>query len=198
MISIVIAIRSGSNADETIKSIRKNTREDFEIILVDDNRKFSGLAAKYNHGFSQAKGDVFVNMHNDVILPGGWDVPLASAARSGYIGCVFENGNIYIPSCCFSISRENWEKLGGYDEQFTGYHWEDTDLFLRSAQSGCGPVRCDVRVLHKRGASRDKNNNEYILRNKERYYQKHYELFKESGCFFLTLPDYANYKEVAA
>lgn len=216
--------------EKTIQNIRETTREPHEIILVQQegpiefkdsvdkhlyfDKVLFSLGMAYNLGFKQSSGDVFVNIHNDVVLPQDWDAQLSDAARRGYIGCVFtdesdsdcelrgvhKGGLKYIPSCCFSVSRETWEKLGGYDEKFKGYHWEDNDLFLRAAQAGGGPVRCDVIVKHKRGMTRSyggsKDSDKFLLSNKDRYYQKHYDLFKDSGMYILTLPDYANFKPI--
>ena len=215
MISIVIPY-IGDEASKAImakieKNIKETTSEAFEIIPVEDSG-FASLAQTYNHGFKCASGDVLVNMHNDVELPQDWDVPLSSAARAGFIGCVFVDesesdcesrgiekaGNKYIPSCCFSVSRETWNKLGGYDEQFLGFHWEDTDLFLRAAAIGRGPARCDVTVKHNRAVTRSQVAFEvdeaYMANNFKRYRDKHKALFDMTGKVqILTLPDKANY-----
>lgn len=219
--------------EKAIRNIRETTKEQHEIILVQqggEKEEFKDLVDKhlffaktlrslgeaYNRGFEKADGDVFVNIHNDVTLPDNWDALLASAARKGYVGCVFtdetdsdcqsrgvhKGGLKYIPSCCFSISKENWEKISGYDEKFVGFHWEDLDLFLSAAQSGCDPVRCDVTVKHKRGVTRSIDgmfkSDYFMIANKDHYYQKHFDLFKDAGLYYINLPDYANFKEVAA
>lgn len=204
----LIIVHHGGGKNEQLQRL-----VDKYVFLPEESKS---LSATYNIGFQRAAGEVFVNIHNDVELPEAWDGPLSAAARSGFIGCVFTDeansdcaergiekaGLKYIPSCCFSISKSNWENLSGYDEQFEGYHWEDNDLFLRGSQIGCGPVRCDVTVKHKRGMTRTsigvEVSDKYLIANKDRYYQKHFNLFKENGLYFLVLPDYANFKEVVA
>jgi glycosyltransferase involved in cell wall biosynthesis len=210
---------------KTWRSIVLNTLEPFELIYVkgDDNewdadvqamikafadkliisdKQPDSLAGLYNLGFKHAKGEVFINLHSDVEVPRDWTRELSNAAREGLLGCVKtetsnKNGyeEYYIPSCCFSISSRKWEALGGYDEDYKGYHWEDNDLFWRAFDIKCYPVRCDVTVKHIRGASRDlKNDKEYLVRNKKIFDEKHKTRFKGNGAYVLSIPSEANYK----
>jgi hypothetical protein len=207
-----------------LRKISQNTTEAFELILIkgddkelsDDNegvlnawadkliipkRCPDSLGGIYNLAFQSADGDVFINMHSDVEVDWNWNAELTEAAHEGFLGCVTAvtantegYSDKFIPSCCFSISRDNWYKLGGYDEDYKGYHWEDNDLFLRCMDIKCYPARCDVVVKHQRKISRNCKDKKFMLRNKELYDKKHKERFREIGSYILILPIEPNYK----
>lgn len=175
---------------EAVRSVAENTVGEYELILFKnggavldwtiyeegarglqlstDRGERLGLAEAYNLGFSKATGDVFCVLHNDVVLPKGWNVPLMEAAKKGCIAFPMVDESTSncehrgIPKtkegqttgACFMLSRESWESLHGYDEEYKGYHWEDTDLFYRAMNAGIRLVRCPVTIIHYRGATR--------------------------------------------
>ena len=191
--------------DEAIQNLEWKTENPYELIIVThgDPPKYElhgrrglkftrriTIGKAYNEGFSIASGDIFVCMHNDVVVGKKWDVNLARAA---------ENGNIAFPmvdefdsrceergirptepwqttGCCFAMSREVWDSLGGFDEDYGMYHWEDTDLFSRAEEMKIPLVRVNTTVVHYRGATRsfvlgeDKGN---LLKGMNRFRNKH-------------------------
>jgi len=126
------------------------------------------ISEAYNLGFKESKGDILCCMHNDTIVPFGWNYLMDKVARRGDIAfpmvdestgfCelrgIKKTESWQTPSACFVLSRESWDQLGGYDEQFKEMHGEDIDLFRRAELLGKNLVRCDVTVLHYRGATR--------------------------------------------
>jgi GT2 family glycosyltransferase len=46
----------------------------------------------------------------------------------------------------FSVSRQTWQRVGGFDESFRGYGGEDTDFGLRAAAAGV-PVVFEAKAL---------------------------------------------------
>lgn len=50
-------------------------------------------------------------------------------------------------SSCIAISRETWEKVGGYDERFSGWGWEDSSIF-HACQALTGVVRLEGACSH--------------------------------------------------
>jgi len=197
---------------KTVRSLARNTVGEYELVLLrnggkeldwtledegvpgkqfsTDNGVRLGLASAYNKAASLSSGDVLCVLHNDVLLPQGWNVPLEDAARKGCIAfpmvdeshshCnlrgIVKTEPWQTTGSCFMLSRETWEKLGGYDEGFRGFHWEDTDLFTRAHFSGIRLVRCDVTVEHYRGATRTytkSEEKENFEQNMECYKKKH-------------------------
>lgn len=162
--------------------------------LATDRGERLGLATAYNRSFARTKGDVFCVLHNDVVLSEGWNTPLMEAAKKGCLAfpMVDESSSNCelrgIPrtkewqttGACFMLSRESWNMLGGYDEEYTGFHWEDTDLFYRAMNAGIRLVRCPVTIIHYRGATRTFTKNEergHFEKNMSYHKEKHGDLY---------------------
>ena len=148
-----------------------------------------GIAEAFNVGFSMAKGDIYCLMHNDIELPHGWDLILYEAAKSGVLAFpIVEESEAcklrgvkpmfsdQVPSCCWMLSKEVWDEIGGMDEDFEDIHWEDTDFFMRAKKAGKRFARCNVKVFHYRAATRtllpDKGNGNFMI-NQAKYCAKH-------------------------
>lgn len=59
----------------------------------------------------------------------------------------------WISGACFAISRQMWEKVGGFDEEYFLY-WEDVDLSKRVVESGGRlAVLTDVVAVHDEGGT---------------------------------------------
>jgi len=193
---------------ETIKSVYMTTLGSWELIVVvhggiylkgtmDHPRikyynieKRMGIAEAYNYGFSKSSGDLLCCLHNDVMLPFGWNYLLDKVAKEGNIGfpmleeeaefCklrgIAPTQSWQTPACCFVFSRELWNKVGGYDEQFEEMHGEDIDLFRRAENVGAKLIRCDVKVYHRRGATRALTKDggaRAFVENWQKFYYKH-------------------------
>jgi glycosyltransferase involved in cell wall biosynthesis len=185
-----------SMTEDAIESVERHTVGPWELILIWQGeledlknrqhvrvlpRERGDLAALYNEGFSYAKGDVFCVMHNDVLVPFGWNQPLEFAAMQFKIAfpMIDETGSFSerrgikptepdaTTGACFAMSRGIWNQLGGYDEGFKGYHGEDVDLFLRAHKLSIPLVRVDTTVIHHRGATRSLNG---IMNPEEMHY----------------------------
>lgn len=49
----------------------------------------------------------------------------------------WENHYQYVSGCSMAFWRNDLVQVNGYDEQFTGWGWEDTDIALRLMNLGC-------------------------------------------------------------
>lgn len=221
MLSIVMLVYNANDlisqmTREAVRSVVENTAGEYELILfknggdvldwtiyeegakglqlATDRKERLGLATAYNRSFSRAKGDVFCVLHNDVVLPRGWDVPLTDAAKKGYLAfpmvdesrsnCelrgIPKTKEWQTTGACFMLSRESWSALGGYDEEYKGFHWEDTDLFYRAMNTGIRLVRCPVTIIHYRGATRTFTKTEergHFEKNMDYHKAKHGDLY---------------------
>jgi glycosyltransferase involved in cell wall biosynthesis len=106
-----------------------------------------------NSGVAIAAGRYVAFCDDDVLVPQGWIVAHA-AAQNG--GDHVVNGPIinvasysarpapravnfsraFLCSCNVSLSRRAFREIGGFDESFNLYGWEDTELGLRLRRSG--------------------------------------------------------------
>ena len=167
-----------------VRTLLANTTGDFELrVLINggptvafppDDRLVPiylehgrSIAQAYNLAFSCARGDVLACVHNDVVLPWGWNEPMAEVMGDGFaFPRAYEDAEEcatrgikplpedFPTGCCFMFPRSLFDRLGGFDEQYEGCHFEDTDLWMRSLMVGRKLSRADVVVLHGRGKTR--------------------------------------------
>ncbi|MGC1380710.1 MAG: glycosyltransferase [Candidatus Baltobacteraceae bacterium] len=107
-----------------------------------------------NRGAERARGEYLLFCDDDVALPTGWIAAHAGAHERGCERVV--NGPIlnvpsyesrpkpslanysgaFLCTCNASLSRRAFDAVGGFDETFDLYGWEDTELGVRLRQSG--------------------------------------------------------------
>jgi glycosyltransferase involved in cell wall biosynthesis len=143
-------------------------------LTIINSPEHMSLSVAYNAAYRVSYGDPICVMHNDVEVPPGWNEPLEKVAGMGHIAfpMVNERDSMcdkrgILPTqpwqttgACFMMSKASWEKLGGYDEGFVGYHWEDTELFYRAIHKGMRLIRVKTEIVHHRGATRSFTRNE--------------------------------------
>jgi GT2 family glycosyltransferase len=77
-------------------------------------------------------------------------------------------------SLIFAVQKKTFEKIGGFDESFTGYGAEDTDFAMTFHQAGVNQLIVSDYVLHQYHAKYDPPVNHFnsIIENAKRYQQK--------------------------
>lgn len=172
-----------------INTLHRLTEIPHELICVYHDESDS-IASAHNEAFSLATGNLLCCVHNDTFVEPRWEKPLVSVAEAGDIAfpmidetdCEAKPNEPWMTSSsCFMLSRDLFERLGGYDEGFVGIHYEDWDLFMRAKQAGAKLVRCPSRVRHLRSVTRLHGDLErerrYFCVNEERYREKHAHLY---------------------
>lgn len=194
---------------EAVEAVQQNTASDWELTIClhgggemafDDPRvkvltypERLSIATAYNEALRRARGNYICCLHNDTQVRSEWDLPLIVEADQGNIAFPFIDESQgfcelrgihpredWLPSsCCFLMSRRLWEGLGGYDEQFAGMHFEDTDLWHRAQEMGARLKECPPSVvLHHRGVTRclfeDKGQGEFAA-NQRKWWLKYRE-----------------------
>jgi GT2 family glycosyltransferase len=141
MLSIIIPTnRPEEQLERCLKAIADNTPQEYEVLLI---REGVGMNAAYNIGFSQAKGDYIVMLHDDCeVLPHWVDVlPIHAGALlygedggtfwiwggkgDGYattMGCMPDYSGFLI------LSRHCVDDIGPLDETYVKPGYQDTDL----------------------------------------------------------------------
>jgi GT2 family glycosyltransferase len=148
----VIVVDNGST-DHTASVVqeRRNGRFAFSLLLLFVQEPNRGKAR--NVGIAAASGEVVLFVDDDVWLPEGF-VAAHAEAHTGARMCVsgpimnvpsYEErpkpiarnySGAFLCTCNASVSREALLDVGGFDERFHLYGWEDTDLGLRLRRSG--------------------------------------------------------------
>lgn len=134
-----------------------------DIILI-KNEKNLGFIKSVNRGVSKAKGDIVILLNNDVTPKGDFTDILKTYFNNpkffavsfnepnwSYAFGKFENGFVEHspgpktdkPHISFWASggsaayrKSYWDKLGGFDEIYEPFYWEDIDLSYRAWKEG--------------------------------------------------------------
>ncbi len=81
-----------------------------------------------------------------------------------------------VTGCLLLMRREEWQRLGGFDEQYFMYG-EDADLCLRAAAAGLQPVLYpEAQIVHHGGASEPVRSDKLVrlFRAKAQIFRAHY------------------------
>ena len=142
-----------------------------------------GFAGGCELGALHARGSLLAFLNPDIVVPDGWfeglHRRLVQGATVAAPVLVHADGRIqeagawldadggthprltpdddddvdYASAACWLVSRDDHERLGGFDAAYYPAFYEDVDLALRLRSSGgCLDVAADVRVVHHRGA----------------------------------------------
>lgn len=116
-----------------------------ELILVVNNG--DGYGKSYNRGFKYAKGNFIIAVSNDAVLYEGSLDMLCDSKAVTYS----ENAQW---GCFFCLPRWVYEKIGGFDERFTGAYYEDHEYQDRLKGAGIPLKRVmGVKVHHVGGVT---------------------------------------------
>ncbi|GAC1300536.1 MAG: glycosyltransferase family 2 protein [Vulcanimicrobiaceae bacterium] len=147
-----IVVDNGSR-DGTAPLVRERARDGgFPLHYVYAGEPNRGAAR--NAGVARATGDIVAFVDDDVVLPEHFlfahaaaharrrgaavtgpilNVPAPAArARPG----IANYSGAFFCTCNVSVARDALEAVGGFDERFKLYGWEDTELGLRLRRSG--------------------------------------------------------------
>jgi hypothetical protein len=118
---------------------------DGEILLeVDEHGE--GYSKTVNKALQRSKGDILIIGNNDLVFPDNWLVELLFPINLGFdiATCWTSDQQVKVEDrievnakfgSIFAMTREVYENLGGFDEQFKGY-FTDTDYRHRALEAG--------------------------------------------------------------
>lgn len=147
----VIVVDNGSTDWTRAVVEHEARRERFVVEYVYEPEPNRGRAR--NRGIAVAKGHIVLFIDDDVVLPAGF-LAAHEAAHSAQ-GVVVNGPILNVPSyderpkpgfanysraffctCNVSIAKHALDAVGGFDESFNLYGWEDTELGVRLRDSG--------------------------------------------------------------
>lgn len=154
----VIIVDDGSTDDS------RDVLKKFKEIKFIENKKNLGFVKSVNKGVSLAKGEIVVLLNNDVAPAKNFLKPILSyfedekifavnfsEPQFSWAKAVFSNGFVVHssgrrtekPHISFwasggsaAFSAKKWHELGGMDEIYHPFYWEDIDLSYRAAKRG--------------------------------------------------------------
>lgn len=162
-----LIVTDNGSMDGTKEYLEALKGERFTVIR---NEKNQGFAPPNVHALSVARGELFVMLNNDAVVPPNWLEFLArpfesysNAALSGPIGSCSELGPDfhgrpgkleYLEGSCLCCRVDLMRKHGLFDPALPGKAYgEDSDLSLRMRQLGYSIHQCPFRIEHARAAT---------------------------------------------
>ncbi|HEY1653843.1 MAG TPA: glycosyltransferase [Candidatus Tumulicola sp.] len=150
----VVVVDNGSGDDTAAVAQRQNARARFPVAYLYEAEPNRGKAR--NRGIAVARGKLIVFCDDDVRAPARW-LRAHAAAHAGGAPTV-ANGPIlnvasydaaprpslanysraFLCTCNASVPRALLVEVGGFDEGFDLYGWEDTELGVRLRAAGAG------------------------------------------------------------
>jgi len=133
------------------------------VVALEENR---GYAGGLNTGLELARGDRIVCMNNDIhaVYPGWLEVlftPIEENPRRVCGPRLIANNAMtdvgygphkYLEGWTIAATREFWEEMGGWGDQYETAWFEDVDLSFRAEQAGYELFEVpDVPILHMFG-----------------------------------------------
>lgn len=165
----VIVVDNGSQ-DATPQVVeRARAQQPYELVYLYEERPNRGAAR--NRGIAVAGGHLVLFCDDDVYAPPGW---LAAHEAAHTASNLIVNGPIInVPSyherpkpglanfsravlctCNVSVPRAALREVGGFDEQFHLYGWEDTELGVRLRRAGLrSKFAWDAYIWHVKPAA---------------------------------------------
>lgn len=145
---IIPTLRVGDLLEKCIKSFEG----DYDELIVIDDTDLS-LAKKINKGLKQASGDFLVVSNDDVEKHEG---SLRELCVEGEVISPRIRGHYHktFHAHMFCLSRDIYEKVGGYSEDYEGVYYIDSDYWMKLKEAGFSPILAeDVYIYHNHPAS---------------------------------------------
>lgn len=140
-------------------------------VTVVSNPRNEGFIEPTRHALTLAKGEYFILLNDDAIVPPGWLAALRlpfdtdprcalSAPKGGC--CVIDasmNGHPshgapeYLEGACLMGRTAFLREFGLWDPELSWAYWEDVDLSLRVREAGHSIRFSDFRIQHERGTT---------------------------------------------
>ena len=113
MISIIVCSRYPSLSDSLSSNISQTIGESFETISIDNSNNRLSIFGAYNQGVKQAKGDILMFMHDDIVFrTQNWGQVIAKSLEDMQTGVVGVLGGHIIDETSVS-----WTSSGFYSGQ---------------------------------------------------------------------------------
>lgn len=155
-----VIVVDDASTDDSVEFLQKN----FPIVQIVRHKENKGFASTVNDGVSASTADIVFLLNTDVVPnaniikptllhfsdPQVFGVSLGEVGysyaiprvKNGFVGHTpgpkseKPHNTFWISGGSGAFRREMWQKLGGLDEMFNPFYWEDLDLSFRALKRG--------------------------------------------------------------
>lgn len=167
-ISLVIpTLRIGDKLEEALRSLEG---EYDELIVIDD--KIDNLSKKINMGVSRATGEYVCISNDDIVLTQGHlrDLCGDTCISPKVVGGIDKLFHAHM----WMLPKKVYEEVGGMCEDYDGFYYDDSDMWMRLLYAGYSPEKNEAVVIHHNhpgwtlktldGGNRVANNRELFIK----------------------------------
>lgn len=170
----VIIIDNGSDA-ATTDALRGMVDRLDGIFIRNENN--TGFAAANNQGMAAATGDIIVFLNNDIEAFGDWQGIVEQLKPGGLYSpsmlMQYVNGVpvMYLEGWCLIGHRADFERIGGWAQDWEGLYWEDNELCWRASRAGLRLQQINLPLAHLSNYTTSKTPGAYdrSAANRERF-----------------------------
>lgn len=160
-----------------------------ELMEADESIGLAGSKLVYPNGFIQEAGGI--------VWSDGSVLQYGNGRQSGEDDLNIKRETDYISGASIIITRNLWEKIGGFDERFAPAYYEDVDLAFEVRKKGYKVVyQPESEVVHFEGVSelKDASRKDIINRNREKFIVKWKKILYKDFISFENYSKYCNNK----
>ena len=118
------------------------------------NETNTGFATANNRGLEAATGDIVVFLNNDIEAVGDWQSIVEHLKPGGLYSpsmlMQYVNGVpiMYLEGWCLIGHRADFERIGGWAQDWEGLYWEDNELCWRASRAGLRLEQIPLPLVH--------------------------------------------------
>lgn len=205
---IVLHYKNWDNTNECLKSLENLDYDNFEKIVIDNDKENPGFAGGNNIGIKKAlkkKADYILLLNNDTVVEPRFLKELVKKGESdekagilgpigGKINWLYTKGvhvtknNDYISGVCMLVKRQVIEKIGLMPEKYFLY-FEDVDWCLKARRAGYKCILVpEAKIWHKVSSSAKAESFPYIYY----HFRNGLLLAKRNAPLFIKILAYLN------
>ena len=157
---VTTADLTSSVFQKCVESLKNNTRLEYELLVLRDERKDFGFAKANNRLIRAATCPYVVLLNDDCFVSEGWLETMLSYMNSdpknGIVGGMIDNATVmsegHVPFFLVLIKKEVFDKIGLLNESFR-FGYEDHEFCDRAKKAGFKIGFVDTRSVHIGDAS---------------------------------------------